>query len=416
MNQKERLEKARVQLLLNNPFFGHLANYFQFEENTDIKGPITTKGETLVFNPKITEKYNTDELMTSIAHVIMHTALGHIWRRGNRNEVIWNASTDQAVNHLLNASGFTIPNKIELKASFRDKSAEEIYIELKKEIKEKQDTRPKEKQKQNATDNDKKTPKEKEEDRVKEKINQYKGASLENTIDSHEKWEKASKKQQKNIQEEWKRRMTEAVNHAKKDGQLPNSVERTVKKLTKPKVNWRNQLRRYVIQHARDDYNWMKPNRRLLQYNIYYPSARNEKLEIAVAIDTSGSISQKELETFLSEMKEIIGYTDNYRIILIACDAEIQNYMEINSQETTNINKTIKDFAKNLKGGGGTKYSPVLKKLKGKQIQALIYLTDGKCNEKIKKPRYDVIWAISEQGTTDRINFGKKIWIQTKNN
>ncbi|OUJ18709.1 putative metal-dependent peptidase fused to vWFA domain [Methanonatronarchaeum thermophilum] len=401
MDQKKRLEKARIQLLINNPFFGHLANYFQFKENKTIKGPIATKNKTIYYNPKNTTQYNNEELQTSIAHVIMHTALGHDWRQGNRNKKIWDTSTDQAVNHLLNASNFTLPKQTELKANFKDKSAEEIYAELKKQIKEK-----------NNKNQDKKQPNQKQ---IKEKNNQYKGASLENKIDSHETWEKTTKKQQKNNQEEWKRRMTEAAKHAEKEGQLPGTIERKVKKTTKPKINWRHQLRRYIIQHARDDYNWMRPNRRLLQYNIYYPSARNEKLEIAVAIDTSGSISQNQLETFLSEVKEILNYTDNYKIILIACDAKIQNYREITSEETTNINKTIQKFAENIKGGGGTKYSPVLEKLKNKQINALIYLTDGKCNEKLKKPKYDVIWAISQQGTTERINFGKKIQINTEN-
>ncbi|UOY09444.1 VWA-like domain-containing protein [Methanonatronarchaeum sp. AMET6-2] len=414
---KERIEKARIQLLINHPFFGHLANYFEFEEDPEIKGPLSTKGPTLIYNPDKIREYSNEEIQTSLAHVIMHTALGHIWRRENRDKSIWTASTDQAVNHLLKASEFKLPNHIQLKASFRDKSAEEIYVEIKQEIEKKSEKKAREEQKagDKKTNNKKQIKPKTTQNQNKKELEQYKGAGIENTIDSHEKWEEATTEQQKNIQEEWKRRMTEALEHAEKEGQLPGAIERTVRDITEPTVNWRDQLRQYVMQHARDDYNWLRPNRRLLQYDIYYPSARNEKLEIAIAVDTSGSISDQELNTFLAEVKEILNYTDNYTINLLACDAEIHSHMKITSEETSNINHQIKKFTETLKGRGGTKYSPVLEELKGKGIQLLIYLTDGKCSEKLEKPNYDVIWAISEDGTTDRITFGKTLRIKTPN-
>ncbi|KXA90993.1 hypothetical protein AKJ57_02825 [candidate division MSBL1 archaeon SCGC-AAA259A05] len=63
---------------------------------------------------------------------------------------------------------------------------------------------------------------------------------------------------------------------------MPEALERIVEEILEPGVDWRRVLRRYILRHAREDYDWMKPDRRLLQHGIYYPSPRSERLDLAV--------------------------------------------------------------------------------------------------------------------------------------
>ncbi|KXA90992.1 hypothetical protein AKJ57_02820 [candidate division MSBL1 archaeon SCGC-AAA259A05] len=73
----------------------------------------------------------------SIAHGILHTALGHQWRRGGRSEEAWNPATDDAVNWVLKESGFDLPSPSEPSRRFKDESAEKIYSEIEGEMREK---------------------------------------------------------------------------------------------------------------------------------------------------------------------------------------------------------------------------------------------------------------------------------------
>ncbi|KXB05388.1 hypothetical protein AKJ51_05095 [candidate division MSBL1 archaeon SCGC-AAA382A20] len=236
-------------------------------------------------------------------------------------------------------------------------------------------------------------------------------------MDDHKPWEKITEDpdmDQKTTSEEWKRKIAESTAFAKEEGRMPEALERLVDEILEPSLNWRRILRRYILQHEREDYDWLKPDRRLLQYGVYYPSPNSEIIDIAIAVDTSGSIEDEDIEKFLSEIKGILESARTYRARLLACDAKIHSDITKNQEEGFDVGKTVDDFSKSLKGRGGTKYSPVFDTLDDERIKVLVYLTDGKCSEDIEKPKYDVIWVLTEDGITRHLDFGKIVKLEDK--
>ena len=83
---------------------------------------------------------------------------------------------------------------------------------------------------------------------------------------------------------------------------MPGGLSKVIDEIIKPKVNWKAVLAKFLTNTAKNDYSWMKPNRRFIGRDMYLPSLYSERLEsVVVAVDTSGSISDDELQIFASE-------------------------------------------------------------------------------------------------------------------
>jgi len=410
LDVKEKMERARIQLLLDHPFFGYLGSYLEMDEEEDLEGPIGTDHKKLYFNPDYIKGLEGSKVEACIAHGILHTVLGHQWRRGGRLKETWDCATDLATNWTLTRSGFNIPGESELDTDYEDKSAEEIYSILRLE-----------------GENGQETSSEEDSGKIIESGEGTGGGKMDkleiedeelidiNSMDDHSSWTEASDDTDidpEQISEEWKRRVAESSTFAREEGNMPKALERIVEEILEPTLDWRRILRRYILQHAREDYDWMRPDRRLLQYGVYYPSPNTEMLDIAIGVDTSGSIKDEDIEDFLSEMKGILESADTYRARLLACDAELHSEITVSREEGLDVKSLIEDFSESLKGRGGTKYSPVFEALEDDRIQVLIYLTDGRCREEIDRPNFDVIWAITQEGTTEHLDFGKVVRLE----
>jgi predicted metal-dependent peptidase len=205
-----------------------------------------------------------------------------------------------------------------------------------------------------------------------------------------------------NNEQIWKERLARAAIAAKIQGNLPSDIESLVDAAVEPKLPWRELLRNYVQDATKTEYRMMPPSKRYLHIPIYMPSMKGEFLEIAVAIDTSGSISQPELETFVSEMQGIADQFENYRIHVYACDAAIHGY---------DVIETHDEWPKSYGGRGGTDFRPVFKDIeeKGLEISVLIYLTDSYGSFPETPPSYPVLWVINQPNR--EVPFGEQIFL-----
>jgi len=131
--------------------------------------------------------------------------------------------------------------------------------------------------------------------------------------------------------------------------------------------------------------NRRQPNRLDLRGEL-----RGHRAEIAVAIDISGSISDEE---FKQAIKEVLSIVKNYNqeITIIECDKEIRRTYKV---------KSVKDVKDRMATGGGTEFSPVFQYANNKNINLLVYFTDGKGEERLKVvPKgYNILWVISGRG------------------
>jgi len=127
-----RVQKARTTLLLDHPFFGTLLFRLGAQARSSV-ATMATDGISLYFNPQFVETLSAAEIAGTLAHEVMHPALQHHTRRGDRNPRRWNMACDYAINPMLVDAGLTLPKDVLLDNRFRGMSAERIYNLLEEE-------------------------------------------------------------------------------------------------------------------------------------------------------------------------------------------------------------------------------------------------------------------------------------------
>ena len=222
------------------------------------------------------------------------------------------------------------------------------------------------------------------------------------------------------LEEEWRRIRNDAA--TKNQGTGSDSFDRWVKSLNSPKVNWRNELRRFVGTIL-NSWDFAMGNRRFIHAGKYYPGLKEADPDgfedVVIAIDTSGSISDETLGKFGTELVSLF---KEYAITahVIWCDASIPD------GGIQHFDLQDKKFALHKlepKGGGGTSFHPPFMWIKtnlldkGKNPAFVIYFTDaeGSCPSPmqygINRYQNKVMWIITQNQEAKEINFGKCIFI-----
>lgn len=358
---ENRISQAKVQLLLHNPFFAVLALKLDHVIDVNVQ-TAQTDGKCIKYNPKYVENMSDDVLISLIAHEIMHCTLLHFNRRNGKNLQKFNSAGDYALNLLLKDSKFTIPSNWLIDEKYRGMSTEQIYNLLPDE---------------------------------NENENPYGVGGVED-----EKTKTEEEKQ--STEQEMKKNIIQAAFVAKQQGNLPAYIQRIIEEILEPKVDWKVQLAEYLTSINKDDYSWKKINTRYLNSGFILPSLYNENLgEIILAVDTSGSIDQKTLNIFASEMQEILN-TFNKGFTILYCDDAVTGLVEVEPDDNLKLQAP--------KGRGGTSFYPVWDYIKKHNLntECVVYLTDLICNNFGNEPEYPVIWA--QYGKyTNKVPFGNII-------
>lgn len=378
------ITRQRIQLLCStqkSPFFAHLVMRLLLKEC-----PIATMGTDgayLYYNPNwvVSMEKNEEQLCSALCHEAMHPALGHLWRKGTREHVKFNYACDYVINRILEKNGFILWETPEplLDKRFDNMSAEEVYALL--------DDPP-------------------EQEGGGQGLGQGQSLDGEGTMDNHDFWNDAGSSKNddgvENNEQVWKDRLNRAAIAAKMVGKLPADIESLVDALLEPKLDWRELLRNFVHDTTKTNYRMSPPNKRFLHIPLLLSSMQGDFLEIAVAVDTSGSIGKNELEAFVSELKGIADQFENYRIHVYACDAKLHNYTVVETED---------EWPKSYGGGGGTNFVPVFEDIaeRGLDISVLVYLTDSLGRFPDEAPPYPVLWVVSIPKA--EVPFGDKIFL-----
>jgi predicted metal-dependent peptidase len=232
----------------------------------------------------------------------------------------------------------------------------------------------------------------------------------------------------KDLEKIWKDSITNA--RVKNAGTGSSSMDRRFSKIDKPKINWRQRLRKFVNSVFANDPFYGYFNKRFIADDEYLPGIKYPNSDgfrrIVLIIDTSGSITKETLGKFATEFYGILKGKKILETIFIWCDDEIIGKPDI--VPTTQI-RSESDFASYLaryvkpRGGGGTSFIPpfdwIEKNLinKGQIPSFVVYFTDAagpapRYNE-YKIPRYNkkILWVITETAAAPHITFGEKIFI-----
>jgi len=380
-----RIQKARTALLLDHPFFGSLLFRLGGRPTPSIE-TMATDGISLFYNPDFVETLNAAELIGTLAHEVLHPALQHHTRRGDRNRKRWNMACDYAINPLLLDAGLTLPKDVLIDHRFRGMSAERIYNLI-----EEQGTAPSEQStlgepptEGGSGDEPSQASQSESEPNVPVTpggFGQVLDAPGPEGGDGDTVAEQAR---------EWKIAVEQAENIAKLAGKLPAGVTRSLEQSEAAAVDWRELLRRAWSETIPSDYSWMPPNRRHIWAGRYLPGVRCEGAgEIAIAVDCSGSVNARQLGLFESEIRSILEGQRPRRVHVLYFDTEVHK---------AEVYEAGQPIALTPVGGGGTDFAPCFRWLSKRGIvpQALVFLTDLCGAFPSEAPAYPVLWASTE--------------------
>jgi len=322
-----------------------------------------TDGRKLFYNPAAVEKMPQPEVIGVVMHEVLHCAFQHMFRRRHRKHEKWNRAGDYVINGIILKERFSLPESRLHNVKYDGMSAEEVY--------EKLPNQPPNtgKSANGAWDF---------------------GSSLDPTLPDPQTGETQSASAVQSSAKDWEIATKQAAHLAKQQGTLPGYLKTFIDELLQPQIPWREQLWRFFNQRKPDRITWNKPNRRLIGSGIYMPARRFTPTgDIVIAVDTSGSVSDNELQHFASEIQEIHKALQPNRLYVADVDTEIQDRVK----EYTKYDTPIFEY----KGRGGTSFEPVFRWVEENQIQldALVYLTDGYAPWPKEVYDYPVLWCIT---------------------
>lgn len=349
LSASDRITKARVRMLLKHGFFGQIATRLQLVEEPGIP-TAAVDGKKFYYNADFVQKLTDDELVFLVGHEVGHCVWQHFLRRGDRRRDVWNMAGDFVINQILvderiGAQIKAVP--ILLDNKYRGMASEEVYEELMK----------------NAV-------------------------KIQATLDIHMdgdgnedgegegkgfKGEPLSDEEKKALSDELKEAVLQAA-QASGAGNIPKGFQRLINDITAPKMNWRDMLKIQLNSIIKNDYSFMRPNRKGWHIGAVLPGMLpGDEVNIAIAIDTSGSISESMLKDFLGEIAGIMDQFDSYIVRVFQFDTHVYGE-EIFSSDS---NSDIRTYE--VRGGGGTDFEVIFSHLKNEDVtpNQLVVFTDG---------------------------------------
>lgn len=378
-----RVLRARMQLMLQHPYLASALARLPVINAAHLEWchTMATDGYYIYVNPDFCANLSEAEITAVFAHEVLHCALGHIDRRGDRERQLWNMAIDYATNLVLQSFGFQLPRGALLDGKYHALTAEQIYDRL-----------------------------------VQEGVKPCQGFDRHILLGDPEG---SSQRASEFPSESERRRMRGMVvrelaseQTRRGQGSAPGELTRGIDLATRTTVPWQALLARFFSDLRRSDYRMFPFNKKHLWRGIYLPSSGVPGPDhIVLAVDTSGSVRSSELGQFVAELDHLRALTD-CRLTLLHCDAAIQRV-----DETTGRGTTVLPAGRKLAGGGGTDFRPVFDWVaqRGQQGEgrpdAVIYCTDGYGVFPPQAPDYPVVWVVTAAGA-QQYPFGQVIRLE----
>ena len=361
----DRIIVARVGLLLRHPFFGNMATRLIVKNCDDWCPTAATDGKHLYYNTQFFNAMSNKEIEFVIAHEILHCVFDHITRREDRIPVLHNIACDYIVNNTLVRD--RIGEMVKIVQCYQDFKydgwmSEAVYDDLFKQAEEK----GQEYLEALGDLLDEHVDWEKE----SEGSNESKGAGKEGKGEGRPTY---TKEELKKIRDEVKENMLSSA-QAAGAGNTPAEVQRIIKELTEPKMNWRELLRQQIQSTIRNDYTFSRPSRKGWHTGAILPGMNfMDTIDVAIGLDMSGSIGDHQAKDFLGEIKGIMEEYKDYNIKLWTFDTAVYNEQDFSADGGEDL------LSYDIQGGGGTDFMTNWEYMKEHNItpKKFIMFTDG---------------------------------------
>ena len=408
-NIYNEVSRCIIEMLINEPFYAHLLSGIVRNITTDIPTAAVGLNSTKV-TLFINEKFFLQELTTFssrvavIKHETLHILFKHLFRFDKKkyDSKLFNIAADLVVNQFIGK--WKLPTNAITLSSFQDldlvknESVEYYYkqiLDLKKQI-----------DKNNRTNSSPSEQNNNSEDSFPTESAKTLQEILKNgTHSDHSKWGWAEDNlKSSHAETELDRLIVQAKERTSINDyhllpiEIKDSISLIIEKRN-PKVNWKRALKIFTSSSRKTRVRFT--SKRVSKRYGTRPGLkiqRNQK--IAVAVDTSGSISEDNLKLFFNEIHSI--WRNGAEIEVIECDSKVQ--------QTYNYKGKFPDI---IHGRGWTDFNPVfdyINRDKSKIYDGCIYLTDGEANAPQIKPKCNVFWVITSDGNIgSHLKFGRVV-------
>lgn len=360
---EEQIIRARVRMLLKAPFFGNLATRLILVDASAWCPTAGTDGKHFYYNQEFFAKCDKKEIEFVVAHEVMHCVYDHMGRRGSRDPRLWNCAGDYVINYELNEQRMgKFPSFIQVlhDTKYRGMGSEQVYELLKEDQK---------KGKGNGADGEANSF-----DMHMDPDANKNGKDGDGKTDPTGKLGPVPMTDEE--REEMKDELAQAVMEAAKvagAGNCPGGVARMINELTDPVMDWREILHCEIQSCFKSDFTFTRPNRKSSGIYILPGMDPDHKLDVDIAIDTSGSMGEQMLKDILSEVKGIMEQFADFTLRVWCFDTSVHN-PKVFTPDTID---EIEEYE--LKGFGGTMFECNWEFMKEEEIEPhrLIVMTDG---------------------------------------
>jgi predicted metal-dependent peptidase len=370
LTSEQRVTKSHIAIMRSKEFcmFAGVLSVGKVSFTDDIP-TACTNGRDVIYNPEFIKSLDDKELNFVVLHEALHKVYQHmhLWKKlWKDNPMLANMAADYVVNYAIHEADELSnvakrPESALFDLAYKNMTTKQIFDMLKKD-------------------------------------NEY--VKEQGGHDTHD-WEGAEALSDDEVKETAKQidqalRQGEIIR-----GKMNGNKNRSINELLEPKVDWREQLREFVNSTCRnkDKTTWKRPHKRFLGQDIYMPSMIGESIgKVVVGIDTSGSIGDKELSEFLSEVVAICDDVSPSSIELLYWDTDVAGHETYNQGDYKALVQSTKPA-----GGGGTHVGCVNQYIKDKRIEpeAIIILTDGYVEDDWGGTwDYPTLWAVTSRRTS----------------
>jgi predicted metal-dependent peptidase len=392
MDKQQSLSKIGKELMLKEPYYGFfliMLNKLWDSKRVPTAG-VSKNGINyqLTINPEFWESLSEDHRYGLLKHELLHIAFGHLTTFFKfTNKKLANVAMDMEINQYISKQylpegGIDIDNYTDIELD--RKAGARYYYDKLNQLQDEKD--------KNGTTGD-------------PNMDQLLDNIENGDIPDHSTWEDfedLTEAEQKLIEKQLQKVLTDAKEQTeKKRGTVPGEIEGLIiiEEIVKPKFDWRGFIRRFtgVSTKVFTKKIRRKENRRF-EAN---PGLKVKmKQHMLLAIDTSGSVSDSELQEFMSEIYHI--YKCGVDITVIQCDTSIKSIEPYKGK-----------FEMAVQGRGGTEFDPVLEYFNEnqKKYTSLVYFTDGECWTHVR-PKGNVLWVLSERSHMNNDLPGKVIKLE----
>ena len=349
---KMALDKAKISLMQapDSVFFVTLC-FSLVHVFDDSVATASTNGRRVKYNTKFFMGLSPPQRVFLLLHETLHCAYLHMLRLEGKKMPDWNYATDYVINLQLVERGFTmIPGGL-LDFAYKGMNAEQVYALL-----------PQKPPMPSLHMDDLGDPE----------------GSSSDPDDAQP------------LEEDMKEILVRASMQSKmggdRPGTIPGEIELFIDSLLSPKLPWQTILSRYLRSTNKSDYTFKKPNKRFMP-KMYLPSLQSQALEnLTIAMDTSGSVSDKDFTYFVSELYSILRMMRPKKMELVKFDTRITGVSSISSP--------MELMKEKFTGRGGTDLTEVIEHINTTKPKLTIIFTDGDFRPTATDAMHPVIWMI----------------------